>query len=175
MLIPSIILIFIIIFNIQKLDIYIYKCKIIYLIFWIYILLSFIIGLIISTLYHLYLFSDNMILQKIGKLDPLLTAPIIGINIILLSLIYFLYLLDDNLLINKNNIIFILLLIFNIIGLCVHKIRKILLPIRNTLNEKIIYTIFHICFHYTVYTGILLLIILYYLNYKNIYNSIFIC
>ena len=173
LLIPSIIFTLFIIYGIDCLNSEIYKCKMCYLVFWIYILVCFLIGIIISTIHHIFMFSNLKNIKNIGKLDPLITAPSIAINIIILTIIYYIYIKDYNCK-AEYKLIFLISIILNISGLSVHFLRTILLPCKKTLEEQIIYTIFHICFHYITYTGILLLIILYYLNYENIYKTIYI-
>lgn len=173
LLIPSIIIIIFIIYGIYNLNSEIYKCKKYYLIFWIYIMSCFIIGTIISTIHHLFMFSKFKNIKNVGKLDFLLTAPIIAINITILTIIFCIYLQKYNCN-SECKLIFLISFILNLTGLSVHFLRKILLPCKKTLEEQIIYTIFHICFHYITYTGILLLIILHYINYENIYKILYI-
>ena len=173
LLIPSIILTLFIINGINNLNYDIYKCKLYYLYIWIYICLCFIIGIMISCIHHIFMFSNSENIKDIGRLDHIMTAPSIAINILILTIIFYIYILKSSCK-NEYKLIFIISVILNIIGLGVYILRKIFLPCRKTLNEQIVYTIFHICFHYISYTGILLLIILYYLNYENIYNIIYI-
>ena len=173
LLLPSIIFIYLIINEINNWNIDNYNCKFFYMYMWIFVLVTYTFAFIISTIYHYFMFSDNKFLKLVGKLDYKITAPLLTIVVIILSILYYnTYLFDKN---NNYWIIFILSVIFNLTGLSLYFCREyILLPKIKNNKDLIIYLINHICFHYVTYTGILLITVLLYLHYENIYKCIYI-
>lgn len=174
LLIPSIIFIYLIIQNITYMNDNCYKCKQDYLHLWTFIFIFFIISFIISTIHHIFMFSNYIILNKIGNIDYKFTAPFIAFIILILTIIYSIFIKDTQYTCNKYYTIFVISIIFNLFGLSIYFLRKCVLPRKITNQEKILYTLIHTCFHYITYTGILLLIFLHYLNYEYIYKTIYI-
>lgn len=171
LLLPSIILIYQIINNIHNWNIDFYKCKYFYETFWIFVLIIFILAFAVSCIYHINMFTNNERLKIIGSWDYKLTAPLLTIIVIILSILY--YQLNYNS--NEYNLIFIISVIFNLVGLSIYFSRMCLLKfyIVNK-RDNVLYLINHIFFHYITYTGILLIIVLFYIDYENIYNGIYI-
>ena len=173
LLLPSIVFIYQIILNINNWNIDLYKCKYFYKGFWIFVLFVFVLAFIMSCIYHINMYTKNSMLKKIGSWDHKLTAPLLTITVLILTVIYS---QTDILLTNsKLYLVFIISLIFNLVGLSIYFTRRYLfLP--NIINKRdtILYLINHIFFHYITYTGILLIIILFYLDYEYIYKSIYI-
>ena len=171
LLLPSIILIYQIINNIHNWNIDFYKCKYFYETFWIFVLIIFILAFAVSCIYHINMFTNNERLKIIGSWDYKLTAPLLTIIVIILSILY--YQLNYNS--NEYNLIFIISVIFNLVGLSIYFSRMCLLKfyIVNK-RDNVLYLINNIFFHYITYTGILLIIVLFYIDYENIYNGIYI-
>ncbi len=173
LLLPSIIFIYQIIFNINKWNIDLYQCKYFYQGFWIFVLMVFILAFLISCIYHINMYTNNIIFKKIGSLDYKLTAPLLTTIVIILTIIYS----QTNILLtnNKYNLVFIISIIFNLVGLSIYFTRRYLfLPNITNKRDNILYLINHIFFHYITYTGILLIIVLFYLDYEYIYRTIYI-
>ena len=171
LLLPSMILIYQIINNIHNWNIDFYKCKYFYQTFWIFVLIIFISAFAVSCIYHINMFTNNERLKIIGSWDYKLTAPLLTIIVIILSILY--YQLNYNS--NEYNLIFIISIIFNLVGLSIYFSRRYLfLPMIINKRDNVLYLINHIFFHYITYTGILLIIVLFYIDYENIYNGIYI-
>ena len=118
LLLPSIILIYQIINNINNWNIDFYKCKYFYQSFWIFVLIIFISAFTISSIYHINMFTNNERLKIIGSWDYKLTAPLLTIIVIILTIIYS----QTNLLLtdSKYHLIFIISIIFNLVGLSIY-------------------------------------------------------
>ena len=175
LLIPSIYFIYLIQENVQNWDSqkYKYKTTLLYLLYG--ILAIFIIGIIISSIHHIFMFSNYTSIIEFGNLDYKLTAPLITFIVVVLMLIYTIYnyYCINHKLYHIYNPIFIAGITLCIIGFFVYLYRKFRLPNRTTDESKYIYIILHILFHYLTYTGILLIILLYYFQYENIYKVMF--
>tara|TARA_B000000565_G_C23761549_1_gene368583 strand:+ start:278 stop:640 length:363 start_codon:yes stop_codon:yes gene_type:complete len=119
------------------------------------------------------MYTNNNILKKIGSWDYKLTAPLLTIIVIILTIIYS----QTNLLISNSKyyLIFIISIVFNLVGLSIYFSRRYLF-LTNIKNKRdnVLYLINHIFFHYITYTGILLIILLFYLDYEYIYKNIYI-
>ena len=173
LLLPSIIFIFQIIYNINNWNIDLYKCKYCYQAFWIFVLLIFLSAFFISNVYHTSMYTNNNLFKSIGSWDYKLTAPLLTIIVIVLTIIYS----QTNLLLSnsKYKLIFIISIIFNLVGLSIYFSRICLLePYIVNKRDNVLYLINHIFFHYITYTGILLIILLFYLDYEYIYKIIYI-
>ena len=173
LLLPSITLIYLIIYEINNWNIDNYNCKFFYMDMWIFVFITYTFAFIISTIYHYFMFRNNNIFKLIGKLDYKITAPLLTVVVIILSILY-----CNTCLFDKNNnywIIFILSVIFNLTGLSMYFCRRYLfLPEIKNNKDLIIYLINHVGFHYVTYTGILLISVLLYLHYEDIYKCIYI-
>ena len=180
LLIPSLIFVILIIKNIKKHNdnenSSFYYSKWYYGI-WIGILILMILLIIFSTIHHIVMFSDNILLRKIKKIDSHFTAPVFGLVLLLLIIYYGQFLKHKKK--ENNNItfpIFIISISYICIGFIVYVIRKLS---RNKIIKidrnmyKYIYMISHIFFHYMVYSGVILLFLLYYVENKDIYLTLF--
>ena len=175
LLLPSIYFIYLIQHNVQKWDSKIHKYKTTFLYFLYAILVIFIIGIFISTIHHIFMFSDYTSIIEFGNIDYKITAPLITFTILVLVLIYSIYnyYCTNHKQRHIYNPIFITGITLCILGFLVYLYRRNRLPNRTTAEAKYIYIILHILFHYLTYTGILLIILLYYFQYENIYKVMF--
>ena len=161
-----------------------------FLCFWYGLLILFIIGTILSCIYHYYMFQNTPKIHKIAMLDVNASAPALSIICLILFILYYLYLNDPN---TKNvpsikyvtTPIFFIALGCSTIGMlswlikyyCIPKAHLYLLNYDNIYNSSE-YDIMcglciHIFFHYMSYTGITLLLLLYYIEIHPIFKAFF--
>ena len=155
---------------------------------WFYILpiyLAFFImitGFIFSSVYHYFYFDkETSFFKQIGKIDYLITAPLIGVITLTYYIIYtiFIFKKDCNSDLENATIpIFYMSLFFSCLGILSYIIKKVRYG-RNfkkvkSIEEKLRYLNMHTFFHYTTYTGISLLFLIFYIENKEIYNCLFV-
>lgn len=181
LLIPIIILSFLIIEDYEK-NIHPMN-KNIWYIFPIYFsMFIFSIGFIFSSIYHYFYFNkDSSIFKQIGKIDYLVTAPLIGLITLTYYAIYFVFMQNsfcNNELEESTKPIFFTSVFFSLLGLTTYFYKKLLYGSNfkkvKDYNDKIKYLNMHTFFHYTIYTGIMLLYLLFYIENTNIYQCLFI-
>ena len=176
--------------NVDEFHINIYKS------IWYILSFIFLITIFFSTVYHFSMFSKYNILRQIGKIDYKYTAPLLGFILLIMNLMYIYYIIynckeknkneNDVLYIMENNnkyrsIYYISLActLFGSISYVIQSIygytgRKYTGLRSNTFIHKIKYISSHTFFHYVGYTGISILMILYYLENKEIFEYYFI-
>ena len=182
LLIPSIILSFINFISINKWK---FEDKIknyykyIYKFCWLLLSIMLLIIFIFSVLNHRYMFTKTKYkLQKIGKID-LITAPL-GL-ILLLFMIYYYHHISEKenscILNNSLNIydIYLVGVLFIFIGIIIFIIKELFITHKYHIKQQLIYNIKyttgHTIFHYILYTGILMMVIIYSINLKPIFLS----
>ncbi len=146
------------------------------------------IALILSNLYHLNMFTKYSIWKEIGKLDAQVSAPLTFIIMVLLIIMYYAYIhnTSDSQTKEQKRLkqatipIYRLGIFFIAIGGISWLVKRYIynynyLDAVNTLTntkDQAIWTSGHIFFHYMCYTGGLLIVLLYYIENKNIYKTI---
>ena len=162
------------------------KTKILsYKIIWYSLAFIFFITIFFSTIYHFSMFGNNNILRKLGSIDYKYTAPFLGLILFFMNIMYIIYIFYDC----KNEeyyeikfkykTIYLISLLCTLVGSSVFILKKYFgyrgySSFRsNTFIHKIKYIASHTFFHYTGYTGISILMILYFLENNNIYNFYF--
>lgn len=160
-----------------------------FLSFWYILLFVFIIGILLSTMYHFYMFENTPAIHKIAILDVQASAPTLAIICFLLFIFYFLYLnhpcVKTVLSIKHVTMpIYWISVICSSIGVASYLIKWISIP-ESHLNLFTIYKknindndmmwglCIHIFFHYMVYTGVSLLFLLYYIEIRPIFKAFF--
>jgi hypothetical protein len=148
----------------------------VYLSLWYALAILIIFVIIFSTIYHGFMYDySKTTLQLLGKVDHKFTAPLFSLIILLLNFIYFLFLnkpcprSDDSL------VIYIVALLFNGIGMISWVLKRfVYYPHyqRGKFIQKIKYFMAHTFFHYVAYTGVTLLMTLYYIDNKEIYEGL---
>ena len=148
--------------------------------FWIFMLILIILVFIFSMLYHGVMFRKNgRFIKLISKIDYLVTAPLMAFSCIFLFVNYIIYnYLRDGMGCNVfqiSNEVFgmaALYLIFTffyyIIKSNLHRGYK-----QKNVIKKVIFLVGHTLFHYIGHTGITLLILVYLLENKNMFNTYF--
>ena len=149
----------------------------VYLSIWYFMALLLIFVSLFSIIYHGTMFSATKPkLQKLGKVDYLFTAPLLGIIIIALSIIYFIF-LDIKCPGTQYHInVFSVATGYTIVGLIIFLLKKYFIRGYSTKDfvKKIKYLLSHTFFHYIAYTGVTLLILTFFLDNRDIYNTFFI-
>lgn len=145
-----------------------------------WILLAILITSVIffSTIWHSVMFFSQgtySTLKRIGSLDYMLFAPLFAFVIIILNIVYVVYLYyRDN--INDHSKIFFISSIFQIVGIITYILKHfVFYPTYNRRGflKKIKWAYAHTFFHYISYTGVSLLLSLFYLDNKHIFNTFF--
>lgn len=147
-----------------------------------------IIAFILSNMYHLNMFSNNQILKQIAILDDKISAPFTGFIMLLLIILYYIYLhntsgkeTEEQEQLKKATVPIYYIGIFFIIVGGIAFISKALFYRHNyynafdvlkTVKDQAIWTSGHIFFHYMCYTGGLLIVLLYYIENKQIYQTL---
>jgi hypothetical protein len=130
-----------------------------------------------SSIYHNLMYNTvNTTLRIIGNMDHLFTAPLFSIIILIMNFIYILFLLNCES--SENSyVLYFVTFVFNIIGFCSYIFKRFITTIedqgRGRYLQKINYFMSHTFFHYMAYTGVTLLMTLYYIDNKNIYKGLF--
>ena len=184
LLIPPVIFIILILKNIHK-----WKEKpnliiqqFYFLCFWYILLAIFIVGIVLSFMYHYYMFEDRPLINKISKLDVQISAPLLSILCGLLFILYYLYLNHPHSEIVPSikyitTPIFFTALCFTFIGATTYIVRTIFFPNLYCKQENEYDSMCglcsHIFFHYTTYTGCILLLLLYYIEIRPIFLAFF--
>ena len=127
------------------------------------------------------MFTEYNILVNIGNLDNKTTAPLIGVIIFILNIIYIQYLISP-----CNHAqeqfkkitfpIYIISVILSVIGIIAFIIRRKLVKkgtAYSSSKDISLYITGHTLFHYMIYTGAMLLFLLFYIENKAIFLSIF--
>ena len=117
-------------------------------------------------------------LQLLGKVDHKLTAPLFSFVILILNYIYFLFLnksCPNTLPTPDSVVLYIVTLLFTVIGIISWTLKHYIYQTRynrGNFIQKIKYFMSHTFFHYVAYTGVTLLMTLYYIDNKEIYKSL---
>ena len=61
---------------------------------WLTIMCILIVGVVLSNIHHLFMFSRNRLLNRIGDIDSKFTAPLIALLLIALNIFYIIYLIS---------------------------------------------------------------------------------
>jgi len=148
----------------------------------IYLSLWYILGILIlfviffSSIFHGFMYEyTRPRLQLLGKVDHKLTAPLFSIVVVALNFIYFFYL-------NKNcnnsmdlQVVYVVTLLFTGVGMFSWLLKRFVFYPRfqrGKFLQKIKYFMSHTFFHYVAYTGVTLLMTLYYIDNKEIYKAL---
>ena len=139
-------------------------------------------------MYHLNMFSNNTFLKKIAILDSIFSAPLTFIIMILLIILYYIYLhntsgkeTQEQEQLKKASVPIYRIGIFFIMVGCIVFLLKAKIYQHNyydaldtlkTVKDQAIWTSGHIFFHYMCYTGGLLIVLLYYIENKQIYQTL---
>ena len=146
------------------------------------------VAFILSNLYHLNMFTKYSIWKQIGELDARLSAPLTFLIMVFLIIMYYVYLHNTNSTQTKENDalkqatipIYRLGIFFIVIGGISYLVKKTIyshnyydaMKVLNTAKDQALWTSGHIFFHYMCYTGGLLIVLLYYIDNKNIYRTL---
>ena len=160
----------------------VYKC------IWVFFFIQFCLTLVFSNIYHWNMFTHNIFWKLIGLVDETITAPLTFVILILLYINYIIFLNynDIKLDTNTDNLkkisvpIYVLSVFFALIGTFSWIIKRFYFNTEyinfntrvTSTKQKALWTTGHIFFHYTSYTAALLLILLYYIENKNIYKQL---
>ena len=148
--------------------------------FWIFMLILIILVFIFSMLYHGVMFRKNgRFIKLISKIDYLVTAPLMAFSCIFLFFNYIIYSylrggMDCNVSVLSNEIFGMaaLYLIFTFFYYII-KSKLHMGYIKKNVIKKVIFLVGHTFFHYIGHTGITLLILVYLLENKNMFNTYF--
>ena len=148
--------------------------------FWIFMLILIILVFIFSMLYHGVMFRKNgRFIKLISKIDYLVTAPLMAFSCIFLFFNYIIYSylrggMDCNVSVLSNEIFGMaaLYLIFTFFYYLIKRKLHMGYKKKNIL-KKVIFLVGHTFFHYIGHTGITLLILVYLLENKNMFNTYF--
>ena len=150
-----------------------------YYYFWFFFNIYLFFHTIFSTIYHLYMFSDNIKIRKIGNVD-LITSKILSFIIISLIIFYAYYLkYECNDKINKYPNIYFTSTLFIVIGGLIWISKRIYLGeiTAHNRNKELLFKIKwlenHTFFHYISYFGVYSLLNLFLLENKEIYKTFF--
>ena len=138
-----------------------------------------VIVIVFSTLWHVFMFfSDSSVpfLKKMGALDYKFVAPLFTFVTILLNIIYIVFLNSKNTHTYDHSILYIVAAIFQIIGFTTYILKHfVYYPTYNRRGflKKIKWAHAHTFFHYISYTGVSLLLSVFYLDNKEIFNTYF--
>ena len=151
-----------------------------YSLIWYSLSILFSLTILFSTIYHYNMFSKNNILIKIGSIDYRFTAPLLFTILVLMNIFYIKFLNTDCKFNNvkctrKYSDIYYLSLIISIIGTIIFFIKKLLYRgySKRSFLFKVKYLTGHTFFHYVAYTGISFILMLYYIENRNIFDLFF--
>ena len=182
LLVPSIILSFIITKRIREWGGNVDQVRAgMYATIWLVITSIFVVTILFSNIHHFFMFTRNKLLIKIGDIDSRFTAPLLAVLLLVLNIVYIVYLAspcDDphGQLKKMTQPIYIISVVLSVMGVLSYIIRKRLVrkgTASSSQLDKSIYITGHVFFHYTVYTGTMLLLLLFYVENKAIFNSLF--
>ena len=155
---------------------------------WVFYFWITVIAFILSNMYHLHMFAEFSIWKQIGLLDARFSAPLTFIIMVLLIIMYYIYLhnisekeTNDQKELKKATVpIYRLGIFFIIIGALSWILKKVFYNYNyfdstsalKTAKDQALWTSGHIFFHYMSYTGGLLIVLLYYIENKDIYRTI---
>ena len=148
--------------------------------FWIFMLILIILVFIFSMLYHGVMFRKNgRFIKLISKIDYLVTAPLMAFSCIFLFFNYIIYSylrggMDCNVSVLSNEIFGMaaLYLIFTFFYYIIKSKLHMGYKKKNVI-KKVIFLVGHTFFFFIVHTGITLLILVYLLENKNMFNTYF--
>lgn len=145
---------------------------------WLFITIYFVALFLFSTLYHITMYTKYTKLHKVGQIDPYITAPGGGLILIILNIGYFKYLNknDSCAYHDKYTILYYVSLIMSLLGVVLFVLKtKTWSYIYNIdIAKNIKYMISHVAFHYIIYTGLILQMLFYYIESKNIFYTFFV-
>jgi hypothetical protein len=146
------------------------------------------VAFILSNLYHLNMFNKFSIWKQIGKLDAQVSAPLTFVIMVFLIIMYYVYLHNTNTKQSEESDrlkqatipIYRLGIFFIVIGGISYIVKRSIykynyydaIKVLNNPKDQALWTSGHIFFHYMCYTGGLLIVLLYYIDNKNIYRTI---
>ena len=152
----------------------------IYLSLWYIIAILIFFVIFFSVLYHSTMYDMGFpILRKIAKLDYILTAPLFAAVMVFLFFVYIKFLsIRSNIQCDMSNLnveIFGVASVYLIFGFFFYIFKKFYQKgwKRGNIEKKIVYLMTHTFFHYIGYTGITLLLMVYLLDNRNIYETFF--
>ena len=160
-----------------------------YSLLWLFITILLIIVVVFSNIFHMYMFTNNKFMKKIGEVDKKYSAPFLGIVVLILNIIYILYRVSPC---QKKNShlkqitipIFIISFLYSLSGVISFIVNNNMFLLKNILlatNNRYISShslncmrlASHTFFHYMTYSGMILLFLLFYIENKEIYLSLF--
>ena len=151
-----------------------------YSLIWYFLLILFSLTIIFSTIYHYSMFGKNNFLIKIGSIDYRITAPLLFTILVIMNVYYIKFLnsdcdLNSEKCNEKYSYIYYLSLIISIIGTIIFLIKILLYRgySRKSFIFKVKYIAGHTFFHYVAYTGISFILMLYYIENRNIFDLFF--
>lgn len=148
-----------------------------YLNMWVGFSILIVLVILFSTIYHKYMFSEiRPLLKKIGKIDHKFTAPLFSLIMIFLNIVYIRFLNKKCANLPDNYVLYLVALIFCFFGLVIFLIKRYVIYPRYQKKgflKKMKYFMSHTFFHYIAYTGVTLLMSLFYLDNKEIYRTFF--
>tara|TARA_X000001036_G_scaffold439750_1_gene492101 strand:+ start:4800 stop:5471 length:672 start_codon:yes stop_codon:yes gene_type:complete len=147
-----------------------------------------VIAFILSNLYHLHMFAEFSIWKQIGLLDATFSAPLNCLILVGLIIMYYIYLhntsekeTNEQKELKRATVpIYRLGIFFILIGGISYIFKRIVYNYNyydstsalKTAKDQALWTSGHIFFHYMSYTGGLLIVLLYYIENKDIYRTI---
>jgi hypothetical protein len=148
-----------------------------YLSLWYILALLIVFVILFSSIFHGFMYSyTKPTLQLLGKVDHKLTAPLFSLVIVALNYIYFLFLNKPCPHSPDSIVLYIVTLLFTGFGMLSWSLKRFVFQPRYNRGkflQKIKYFMSHTFFHYIAYTGVTLLMTLYYMDNKEIYKSLF--
>ena len=147
-----------------------------------------VIGFIMSNIYHLNMFTDNTFWKWVGSMDEKVSAPLLACIMALLCVLYFIYLTHTSskqtkqeLILKKETIpLYVIGIFFICVGVISYLVKRRFYYMQyyamnseiKSMRDYAIWTSAHIFFHYMSYTGGLLIVMLYFIQNKNIYRTL---
>ena len=144
---------------------------------WFAVIILLIITVFFSNMHHMFMFGKNKLLHLIGSVDYKFSAPFLGLLVLLMNIIYVLYLRSacdrpHSHLKQLTIPIYAVSLLYALLGLISFVLRSLFLKKNHSLYHPL-YITSHTFFHYMTYSGLILLFLLYYIENKEIYLSLF--
>lgn len=148
-----------------------------YLSLWYILALLILFVVFFSSIYHGFMYEyTRPALQLLGKVDHKFTAPLFSIVVLALNFIYFLFLNKPCNHSPDSKVVYIITLLFTGFGMLSWILKRFVFQPRYNRGkflQKIKYFMSHTFFHYVAYTGVTLLMTLYYIDNKEIYKALF--